>query len=63
MQEEVEQKSLTLTVNAAKMTTRLFRTAVTKYMGIGKKRSTMRRRVCAMWAGSRSKSWSGRIRV
>ena len=32
MQEEVEQKSLTLTVNAAKMTARLFRTAIAKYV-------------------------------
>ena len=32
MQEEVEQKSLTLTVNAAKMTTRLFRAAIAKYV-------------------------------
>ena len=32
MQEEVEQKSLTLTVNAAKMTARLFRAAVAKYV-------------------------------
>ena len=31
MQEEVEQKSLTLTVNAAKMTARLFRAAIAKY--------------------------------
>jgi len=32
MQEEVEQKSLTLTVNAAKMTARLFRAAIAKYV-------------------------------
>ena len=32
MQEEVEQKSLTLTVNAAKMTARLFRMAIAKYV-------------------------------
>lgn len=30
MQEEVEQKSLTLTVNVAKMTARLFRAAIAK---------------------------------
>ena len=32
MQEEVEQKSLTLTVNSAKMTARLFRAAIAKYV-------------------------------
>ena len=63
MQEEVEQKSLTLTVNAAKMTARLFRTAIAKYVAHKKEKKHDAQTGVRYVAGNRSKSWSGRIRV
>ena len=39
MQEEVENRTLTLVVSGTKFTGRMFKAAISKYMAIGRKRS------------------------